>query len=208
MAWSPSRAADVVAVSSARGGPASPCGQGTVARRGASPYRCDARAERRAAVSHAGTFADARVYTMREAELARLMPAKQSPEAANKQVLCPMPGLLRELLVREPGQVVKVGESLAVVEAMKMENVLKAERDGTVGAASWSNPATASASRRSSSTMRERRGTAVLLPPAGEGGPRVSEGRMRGCATVGSRLIRRHCVPTPSPASGRRGALP
>jgi len=43
-----------------------------------------------------------------------------------------MPGLLRELLVAE-GQAVKTGEPLAVVEAMKMENVLKAERDGTVG---------------------------------------------------------------------------
>ena len=42
-----------------------------------------------------------------------------------------MPGLLREVMVAE-GQAVKAGESLAVVEAMKMENVLKAERDGTV----------------------------------------------------------------------------
>ncbi|WP_237479470.1 acetyl-CoA carboxylase biotin carboxylase subunit [Lichenibacterium dinghuense] len=83
-----------------------------------------------ALLSHAGSFADARVYTMREAELARLMPAKGAA-GSGKQVLCPMPGLLREVLVRE-GQAVKSGESLAVVEAMKMENVLKAERDGTV----------------------------------------------------------------------------
>ena len=81
-------------------------------------------------LSHAGAFADARVYTMREAELARLMPAKVVG-GSGKQVLCPMPGLLREVLVGE-GQAVKTGESLAVVEAMKMENVLKAERDGTV----------------------------------------------------------------------------
>ena len=81
-------------------------------------------------LSHAGSFADARVYTMREAELARLMPEKVAG-GSNKQVLCPMPGLLREVMVRE-GQAVKVGESLAVIEAMKMENVLKAERDGTV----------------------------------------------------------------------------
>ncbi len=81
-------------------------------------------------LSHGGAFADARVYTMREAELARLMP-KKSAAGAGRQVLCPMPGLLREVLVGE-GQVVKAGESLAVVEAMKMENVLKAERDGTV----------------------------------------------------------------------------
>jgi propionyl-CoA carboxylase alpha chain len=46
-------------------------------------------------------------------------------------LLSPMPGLLVSLAVKE-GQEVKAGEPLAVVEAMKMENVLKAERDGTV----------------------------------------------------------------------------
>ncbi len=81
-------------------------------------------------LSHGGAFAEARVYTMREAELVRLMPAK-ADQGSGKQLLCPMPGLLRELLVAE-GQAVKTGEPLAVVEAMKMENVLKAERDGTV----------------------------------------------------------------------------
>ncbi len=81
-------------------------------------------------LSHGGSVADARVYTMREAELARLMPVKVAG-GSGRQVLCPMPGLLREVLVGE-GQAVKIGESLAVVEAMKMENVLKAERDGTV----------------------------------------------------------------------------
>ena len=81
-------------------------------------------------LSHGGAFAEARVYTMREAELVRLMPAK-ADQGSGKQLLCPMPGLLRELLVAE-GQTVKTGEPLAVVEAMKMENVLKAERDGTV----------------------------------------------------------------------------
>ena len=83
-----------------------------------------------ATLSHGGHFADARVYTMREAELARLMPAKVAG-GSGKLVLCPMPGLLREVMVAE-GQAVKAGEPLAVVEAMKMENVLKAERDGTV----------------------------------------------------------------------------
>ncbi len=82
-------------------------------------------------LSHGGAFAEARVYTRREAELARLMPRKRD-QGSGKQLLCPMPGLLRELLVAE-GQAVKTGEPLAVVEAMKMENVLKAERDGTVG---------------------------------------------------------------------------
>ena len=84
-----------------------------------------------ALLTHAGAFADARVYTVREAELARLMLRKEAG-GSGKQVLCPMPGLLRELLVVE-GQPVKAGEPIAVVEAMKMENVLKAERDGTVG---------------------------------------------------------------------------
>ena len=81
-------------------------------------------------LSHGGSFSDARVYTMREAELARLMHAKVAG-GSGRQVLCPMPGLLREVLVVE-GQAVKAGESLAIVEAMKMENVLKAERDGTI----------------------------------------------------------------------------
>ena len=85
-----------------------------------------------ALLTHAGAFADARVYTLREAELARLMLRKEIG-GSGRQVLCPMPGLLRELLVVE-GQPVKAGEPIAVVEAMKMENVLKAERDGTVAA--------------------------------------------------------------------------
>ena len=48
-----------------------------------------------------------------------------------RSLLCPMPGLVRSIAVKE-GQEVKTGETLAVVEAMKMENVLRAERDGTV----------------------------------------------------------------------------
>jgi propionyl-CoA carboxylase alpha chain len=79
---------------------------------------------------HAGSQADVRVYTQREAELARLMPNKPPPDLS-KYLLSPMPGLLVTLVVAE-GQEVKAGETLAVVEAMKMENVLKAERDGTV----------------------------------------------------------------------------
>jgi propionyl-CoA carboxylase alpha chain len=76
------------------------------------------------------TEAEARVYTRREADLAALMPAKTRKSALNR-LLCPMPGLVRALPVAE-GQEVKAGEPLAVVEAMKMENVLRAERDGTV----------------------------------------------------------------------------
>ena len=81
---------------------------------------------------HAGAFAEARVYTREEHGLAQLMPAK-AKGGSGKHVLCPMPGLLREVLV-VPGQVVKAGEALAIVEAMKMENVVRAERDGTVAA--------------------------------------------------------------------------
>ncbi len=79
---------------------------------------------------HGGAIADVRVFSDREAELAALMPV-QSVAGGGKQVLCPMPGLVSAIRVVE-GQDVKAGEPLAVVEAMKMENVLLAERDGTV----------------------------------------------------------------------------
>jgi propionyl-CoA carboxylase alpha chain len=71
-----------------------------------------------------------RVYTRREAELAALMPEKEAA-GSTKQLLCPMPGLVKGMLVSE-GQEVKIGEPLVIVEAMKMENVLRAERDGTI----------------------------------------------------------------------------
>jgi propionyl-CoA carboxylase alpha chain len=64
------------------------------------------------------------------AALYSLMPIKQAPDLS-KYLLSPMPGLLMRLSVSE-GTAVKAGEELAVVEAMKMENVLRAERDGTV----------------------------------------------------------------------------
>jgi propionyl-CoA carboxylase alpha chain len=64
------------------------------------------------------------------ATLAALMPVKAEPDTS-RLLLCPMPGLVTALSVSE-GQEVKVGDPLAVVEAMKMENVLRAERDGTV----------------------------------------------------------------------------
>ncbi len=79
---------------------------------------------------HAGSQIDVMVYTQRESELARLMPNKPPPDLS-KYLLSPMPGLLVSLAVKE-GQEVKAGETLAIVEAMKMENVLKAERDATV----------------------------------------------------------------------------
>jgi len=64
------------------------------------------------------------------AELASLMPKKAPPDTS-KMLLCPMPGLVVSVNVKE-GQDVKAGEALAVVEAMKMENVLTAERDGVI----------------------------------------------------------------------------
>ncbi|PKU21884.1 acetyl-CoA carboxylase biotin carboxylase subunit [Telmatospirillum siberiense] len=79
---------------------------------------------------HAGSRADAVVLSPRAAELAALMPVKAAPDMS-QYLLSPMPGLLVSLGVAE-GQDVKAGEVLAVVEAMKMENILRAERDGTI----------------------------------------------------------------------------
>jgi propionyl-CoA carboxylase alpha chain len=69
----------------------------------------------------------ARAMLPRTAELERLMPVKLPPDTS-KLLLCPMPGLVVSIAV-VAGQEVKAGETLAVVEAMKMENVLRAERD-------------------------------------------------------------------------------
>lgn len=81
-------------------------------------------------LSYRGVETRAYVYTEREAAYARLMPVKQAADTG-KLVLCPMPGLVVSIAVKE-GQEVKAGETVAVVEAMKMENVLRAEIDGTV----------------------------------------------------------------------------
>src|SRR5574338_652070 len=79
---------------------------------------------------HWGTRADFMVMSARAAELLALMPEKVPPDLS-KYLLSPMPGLLREVAV-QVGQDVKAGEKLAVIEAMKMENILKAEQDGKV----------------------------------------------------------------------------
>ncbi len=79
---------------------------------------------------HSGSQASVRVLTARGAELFALMPKKAPPDMS-KFLLSPMPGLLVSLAVAE-GQEVKAGEVLAVVEAMKMENILRAAQDGTV----------------------------------------------------------------------------
>ena len=77
-----------------------------------------------------GGQAEALGLTPRQAELYALMPVKAAPDTS-KFLLSPMPGLLASVAVAE-GQDVKAGEALAVVEAMKMENVLRATRDGTI----------------------------------------------------------------------------
>jgi propionyl-CoA carboxylase alpha chain len=82
------------------------------------------------ALAYRGVEAKAFVYTASEAGYARLMPPKKIADTG-KEVLCPMPGLVVSIAVKE-GQEVKAGETVAVVEAMKMENVLRAEIDGTV----------------------------------------------------------------------------
>ncbi len=81
-------------------------------------------------LSYRGVVTRAHVFTEREAKAARLLPARKAADSG-KAVRCPMPGLVVSIAVAE-GQEIKAGETLAVVEAMKMENVLRAERDGVV----------------------------------------------------------------------------
>jgi propionyl-CoA carboxylase alpha chain len=81
-------------------------------------------------LAYRGTEVKAFVYTEREAQYAHLMPVKKL-SGSEKSVRCPMPGLVVSISVNE-GQEVKAGETLAVVEAMKMENILRAERDGVI----------------------------------------------------------------------------
>jgi propionyl-CoA carboxylase alpha chain len=82
-------------------------------------------------VAHNGTQIDALVLAPRAAELLKLMPYKAPPDLS-KFLLSPMPGLLVDVAV-QPGQKVLAGEKLAVIEAMKMENILVATQDGVVG---------------------------------------------------------------------------
>jgi propionyl-CoA carboxylase alpha chain len=79
---------------------------------------------------HWGSQVDVMVLTARAAELLACIPDKKPPDTS-KYLLSPMPGLLSQLMVGV-GDEVKSGQQLAVVEAMKMENVLCAERDGKV----------------------------------------------------------------------------
>ena len=82
-------------------------------------------------VQHNGTKIEVLVMSPRMAELHRLMPFKAPPDMS-RFVLSPMPGLLVDVAV-VPGQKVQAGERVAVIEAMKMENVLFATADGVVG---------------------------------------------------------------------------
>jgi propionyl-CoA carboxylase alpha chain len=77
-----------------------------------------------------GADLKAHVRSPRQAELARLMPEKLPPDTS-KMLLCPMPGLVVKIDV-EIGQEVQEGQALCTVEAMKMENILRAERKGVV----------------------------------------------------------------------------
>jgi propionyl-CoA carboxylase alpha chain len=81
-------------------------------------------------LTHGGAVVATRVYTTREAELEAMMPEKTASDSS-RTLLCPMPGLVRAIHVSE-GEEVQAGQQLATVEAMKMENVLRAERNATV----------------------------------------------------------------------------
>ena len=79
---------------------------------------------------HGGSQADVLVLTPRAAELMQFMPVKEPPDTS-RFLLSPMPGLLVSLAVEE-GDAINAGQELAVLEAMKMENTLYAERDCVV----------------------------------------------------------------------------
>jgi propionyl-CoA carboxylase alpha chain len=71
-----------------------------------------------------------RVLSPKVAELYARLP-ERAPADTSRLVLSPMPGLMVAVEVK-PGQEVKSGETVAIIEAMKMQNIIKAERDGVV----------------------------------------------------------------------------
>ncbi|MFK7867366.1 MAG: acetyl-CoA carboxylase biotin carboxylase subunit [Alphaproteobacteria bacterium] len=81
-------------------------------------------------LSHDGARASCLVMPLASARLKQLMPVKQPPDMS-KYLLSPMPGMLMKLFVN-PGEQVKAGQKLAIIEAMKMENMLYAENDGEI----------------------------------------------------------------------------
>jgi propionyl-CoA carboxylase alpha chain len=83
-------------------------------------------------IRHRAASAHVLVLTPRSAELHEKLPPKQAADTS-KMVLSPMPGLVVSLDVA-PGQEVRSGEQVAIIEAMKMQNIIRAERDGVVKA--------------------------------------------------------------------------
>jgi len=81
-------------------------------------------------VRYRGADLEATIRTPRQAELAARMPEKLPPDTS-KMLLCPMPGLIVKVDVVE-GEEVQEGQALCTVEAMKMENILRAEKKGVV----------------------------------------------------------------------------
>ena len=81
-------------------------------------------------IRHRAALAHVLVLTPRSAELHQKLPPKQAADTS-KMILSPMPGLVVSLDV-EPGQTVQAGQAVAVVEAMKMQNIIRAEREGVV----------------------------------------------------------------------------
>ncbi|HSF95184.1 MAG TPA: acetyl/propionyl/methylcrotonyl-CoA carboxylase subunit alpha [Thermohalobaculum sp.] len=81
-------------------------------------------------IRYRGADLDVKIRTPRAAELAALMPEKLPPDTS-KMLLCPMPGVVVSIAVAE-GDEVQEGQALATVEAMKMENVLRAEKKAKV----------------------------------------------------------------------------
>ncbi len=82
-------------------------------------------------IYHMGSEVDVVVYTAEVAKLAKMMPERKPPDMS-KYLLSPMPGLLQSVAV-EAGEKVDSGDELAIVQAMKMENILRAIRPGKVG---------------------------------------------------------------------------
>jgi propionyl-CoA carboxylase alpha chain len=81
-------------------------------------------------IKHLGAEVEAQVHTTLAARMLRMLPPKQPPDLS-MYLVSPMPGLLRSMAVRE-GEDVAPGKELCIVEAMKMENILRAERSGKV----------------------------------------------------------------------------
>ena len=106
-----------------------------------------------------GAALDVRIYTPRIAELAALMPEKLPPDTS-RMLLCPMPGKLVAVAVSE-GDEVQEGQALATIEAMKMENVLRAEKKVRVTKVNAA-PATRSPSTRSSWSSNNPPGKEVM----------------------------------------------